>query len=129
VVESHRKKSGQTHKSAGFLLDLGITAPLYLLITRCRDHNLRANAIELLRGWHVEASWQPRLIAEIGDFVMDVEEEGNAGGFIPEQSRAVVTGVCEEPQRQTRHEAVLQCVQRYGGPDGGPVWHERRVFF
>jgi hypothetical protein len=130
VVEAHRKKnSGQTHKAAGFFLDLGIIAPLYLLINRCRDHSLRVNAIELLRGWHVEASWQPRLIAEIGDFMMDVEEEGNADGFIPEKSRAVFTAVCEVPQRQTPHEAVLQCVQRYGSAEGGPVWHERRVFF
>jgi hypothetical protein len=129
VVQAHRKKSGYTHKSAGFFLDLGIVAPLYLLVNRCRDHSLRVNGIELLRGWHVEASWDPRLIAEIGDFMMDIEEEGNTDGFIPEKSRAVFTAVCEEPQRQTRHEAVLQCVQRYGGPGGRPVWHERRVFF
>jgi hypothetical protein len=129
VVNSFRRKSGRTYKSAGFLLDLGISAPLYLLITRCRDHCLRANAIEILRGWHVEASWQPRLIAEIGDFMMDVEEEGNLDGFIPEKSRVVFTAVCEESQRETKYEAVLQCVQRYGGPSGGPVWHERRVFF
>ncbi|KAE9374633.1 hypothetical protein N431DRAFT_455373 [Stipitochalara longipes BDJ] len=129
VVEAHRKKSGQTHKTAGFFLDLGITAPLYLLVNRCRDHSLRVDAIELLRGWHVEASWHPRCIAEIGDFMMDIEEDGNAGGFIPEKSRAVFTAICEEPQRQIKHEAVIQCVQRYGGPDGGPIWHERRVFF
>jgi len=129
VVEAHRKKSGHTHKTACFFLDLGIITPMFLIINRCRDHSLRANAIELLRGWHSEASWEPKLIAEIGDFMMDIEEEGNTDGMIPERSRAVFTAVCEESQRQTRHEAVLQCVQRYGGPDGKPVWHERRVFF
>ena len=129
VVDAHRKKSGHTHKTAGFFLDLGIITPLFLLINRCRHHSLRANAIELLRGWHSEASWEPKLIAEIGDFLMDIEEEGNTDGLIPEKSRAVFTAVCEEPQRRTRHEAVLQCVQRYGGADGNPVWHERRVFF
>jgi len=129
IVDAHRKKAGLTSTPVGFFLDLGITAPLFLLITRCRNHSLRVNAIELLRGWHVEACWQPRLIAEIGDFVMDVEEDGNTDGFIPERSRVVFTAVCDEPQRQTKHEAVLQCVQRYGGPDGSPVWHERRVFY
>ena len=129
VVNSFRKKSGHTHKTAGFLLDLGISAPLFLLTNRCRDHTLRANAIEILRGWHPEASWHPRLIAEIGDFLMDVEELGNPDGFIPEKSRAVFTTICEESQRQTKNEAVLQCVQRYGGANGGPVWHERRVLY
>lgn len=58
-----------------------------------------------------------------------MKEEGTVGGFILEKSRAVFTAVCEEPQWQTKHEAVVQCVQQYGGPDDGPVWHDRRVFF
>jgi hypothetical protein len=33
-----------------FFLDQGITSPLYLLIARCRDHFLRAQAAELLKG-------------------------------------------------------------------------------
>ncbi|RDW74773.1 hypothetical protein BP6252_05915 [Coleophoma cylindrospora] len=128
VVDAYRKKSSQTMPSeAGYFLDLGITSPLYLLVARCRDHSLRANAIELLRGWHVEACWQPSLIASIGDFLMEVEEYGNTDVVIPDKMRAVITAVCDEPQQNGKREALIQCVQRYGGPNGEPVWHERKV--
>lgn len=128
IVDAYRKKSDLTPAEARFFLDLGITSPLYLLVTRCRDHSLRAGAIDLLRGWHTESCWQPQLIAGIGEFLMDVEEEGiDEGTTIPEKSRAHITAVCDGSEGEYRHEALVQCVQRNRGLEGHAVWHERRV--
>jgi hypothetical protein len=132
IVEAYQKKSVGSPAETGFYLDLGITSPLYLLVVRCREHSLRAKAIDLLKAWHVEACWQPNFIAEIGGFLMDVEEDGNENTIIPERSRAVITAVCDKiisdkPERNGEKQALIQCVQRCGGPDGGPIWHERRV--
>jgi hypothetical protein len=68
------------------------------------------------------------MIAEIGEFLVDVEEEDCPEGIIPERSRAVITRVCEAPDsRNGNQEALIQCVKRYGSPDGGPEWKERMV--
>lgn len=110
IIDAYRKKSEQIAAEARFFLDLGITSPLYLLVTRCRDHSLRVRAIELLKGWHIEACWQPRLIAGIGEFLMDVEENGNTTTIILEKSRAVITAVYDKPEGLDKNEALVQCV-------------------
>jgi hypothetical protein len=109
-------------------LDLGITSPLYLLITRCGNHFLRAQAVELFKGWHIEACWQPRLIAGIGEFLMDVEEEGNVAGIIPETSRAVITAVYNRPDGVNKCTALVQCVQRNRSPEiEKQIWYGMSV--
>jgi hypothetical protein len=132
IVAAYRKNTVD-HKglgAGGFVLGLGITPPLYLLGTRCRDQAIRRKGIEILRNWHAEACWDPLLIAEICEFLVDVEEEDCPEGIIPERSRAVITRVCEAPDsRNGKQEALIQCVKRYGGPDGGPVWKERMVYW
>ena len=131
IVDVHRNVSDTTALgAAGFVLGLGITAPLYLLITRCRHRTLRRNGIEILRGWHLEACWDPFCVAAVGEFIVDVEEEGIVEGIIPESSRAVVTIFCEAPDtRNGMQRALIQCFQRCGGPDGGPIWKERMVYW
>ena len=131
IVNAHQKVSDETDLGiAGFVLGLGILAPLYLLVTRCRDRAIRREGIEILERWHREACWDPFIVAEIGKFILDVEEEGNAQGVIPESSRAVITRVCEAPATGAEiQKALIQLVQRRGGPDGGPMWKERMVYF
>jgi hypothetical protein len=132
VVTAHHENTAD-HKTlgpGGFILGLGITAPLYLMCTRCRDRSIRRKGIEILRSWHSEACWDPILIAEICEFLMEVEEEDCPEGIMPERSRAVITRVCEAPDSGSgKHHALIQCVKRYGGPDGGPVWKERMVYW
>ena len=129
VVAARASISEQTPSGgAGFVLSLGITAPLYLMVTRCRDRTLRRKAIETLRGWYPEACWDPSLIAEMGVFIMEVEEEGVADAVIPERSRAVVTSICEAPKsNHGKQHALVQVTQRCGGPDGETVWKERMI--
>ena len=91
---------------------------------------MRRKGIGILERWHREACWDPQIIAEIGKFFIDVEEEGVPKGVIPEKSRAVITRVCEAPGNgDGMQEALIQLAQRRGGEDGGPVWKERMVYF
>lgn len=129
IADEHRKKSDRIIAGERFFLDLGVTSPLYFLIAHCRDHSVRVQAIALLKGWHTESCWQPRLVAGIGEFLMDVEEEGNVAAIIPETSRAVITAVCDRPDRDNKRMALVQCVQRYRGQERDLVWNERKVFY
>ncbi|OBT66191.1 hypothetical protein VE03_05131 [Pseudogymnoascus sp. 23342-1-I1] len=113
-------------------IDIGLTPQLFVVVTRCRDPVIRRKAIKLLEGWYIEGFWDPALIAQIGLFVMEVEEEGlehvNFGGekksIIPERSRAVISQISEDSQKRS---ALIQCVLKSGGVGGGPVWREKYV--
>jgi hypothetical protein len=132
IVDAYRAASDQKALgTAGFALGLGISPPLLLLVTRCRDRTIRRKSIEILGKWHQEACWDPLIIAEIGKFILDIEEAGVPEGFIPESSRAILARVCEAPSdgKEETHEALIQLCQRRGGPDGGPVWKERMVYY
>jgi hypothetical protein len=110
--------------AGSFLVDLGLVAPLFTLLLRCRDPILRRRAIKVLESWHVECWWDPLMIVAIGRFIMHVEEEGMLGGFIPESSRAILTMKRHCPPER---EILLQCVQRTGRLEGALKWTERIV--
>jgi hypothetical protein len=131
VVDEYSKASAQRALAeSGFLLGLGITPALYVLVVRCRDRALRRRAIDILRKWHPEACWTPGMIAEIGAFIMDVEEKDVTDDIIPEKARAVVTAVCEAPDQHVGQGQILvQCVQRRGGADDSPVWTEKMICY
>ncbi|RDW92217.1 hypothetical protein BP5796_01611 [Coleophoma crateriformis] len=124
-LESRKQNPGL----CGFMLDLGILAPLFLLCLRCRDGVVRRRGIEILSSWHDESFWTPTLIANMCPFIMEVEEAGMVDGHIPESARAVITAVCEGPTPDDGGptEVLIQCVQRFGSSDGGPVWHEKLI--
>jgi hypothetical protein len=129
-VDAYRRRhTTSSAAEVALSLDLGITPPLFLLLMRCRDRALRRHAVSILRNWHAEVCWDPRLIAEIGIFIMEIEEEGNAEGVIPEESRAVITGTSEGRLESGVHHVLLQFVRRRGAPDGGPVWKEKMVYY
>ncbi|KAF2789040.1 hypothetical protein K505DRAFT_393361, partial [Melanomma pulvis-pyrius CBS 109.77] len=110
--------------TGSFILDLGLVVPLFMLLLRCRDSVLRCQAIKILKNWHMECWWDPLLIIEIGQFIMEVEEAGMVDGFIPEEARAILTAKSHcPPQRRL----LVQCVQRTGGPDGGLKWTEKFI--
>jgi hypothetical protein len=132
IAAAHHKNitGHQTLGPSGFILDLGILAPLYLLCTRCRHRTIRRKGIEILRSFHAEAYWDPLLIAEICELLMEVEEEDCAEGIIPKRTQAVITRVYEAPDSgNVRQHALIQCVKRRGCPDGGTVWKERMVYW
>jgi hypothetical protein len=90
LIAAIHNKNTADHKTlgpSGFILGLGLSAPLYLLYTRCRDRTIRRKGIKILRSCHAEACWDPLLIADICEFLMEVEEEDCAEGIMPERSR------------------------------------------
>lgn len=107
----------------GFLLDLGITCPLGVVVMRCRDRVIRRKAIAILRSWFHEGPTDPVMISKVGTFMMEMEEEGNEFGAIPESSRAFPTMYCLDHVNNT---ILMQFCQRKGGSDGGPVWTEKK---
>lgn len=71
------------HIKPSFSADLGIVPPLYLVATKCRDATTRRQAIQLLMSSaRREGMWDSELIARIGIWIMQIEEEG----AVPDQS-------------------------------------------
>jgi hypothetical protein len=131
IVSAHHLRSKHVHAEGGFLLDMGILTPLFLLVARCRDRVLRRKAIAISREWHMEACWNPGKVAEIGKFMMEVEEDGVIDDIIPERSRTIISRVSEAPGicKHGKQEILVQCVQRYGGENGQPVWTEKLLCY
>jgi hypothetical protein len=107
----------------GLLLDLGITCPLAVVVMRCRNRVIRRKAIAILQSWFNEGPNDPVMISKVGTFMMEMEEEGNESGIIPESSRAFPTLYCLDHVNNT---ILMQFCQRKGASDGGPVWREKK---
>lgn len=66
-----------SHIKASFSANLGIVPPLYVVATKSRDRVLRRQAIQLLRSSaRREGMWDSELMARVGTWVMNIEEEG-----------------------------------------------------
>lgn len=115
-------ENGAKPLDGGFLLDFGITCPLGVVSMRCRDRITRRKAIAILQSWFHEGPNDPVMIAKVGTFMMETEEEGNGFGIIPESSRTFPTLYCLDPMHNT---ILMQFCQLRGGLDGGPVWKEK----
>ncbi|KAI0166842.1 hypothetical protein GGR52DRAFT_581645 [Hypoxylon sp. FL1284] len=64
------------HIKPSFSADLGIVPPLFVVATKCRDPLTRRKAIHLLRtSARREAMWDSELVARIGSWIADIEEE------------------------------------------------------
>jgi len=129
IVATKKEPNKYSTGMRGFRIDLGIVAPLFLLLLRCRNGIMRREAISILRDWHPEAIWHHQLIAEIGNFIMETEEAGLDGGYIPESARAVITATCEGAGLNGAKHVLLQCCQRRGGPNGELKWHEKYITY
>jgi hypothetical protein len=132
VVELRQRRKKDNAWVGGFWIDIGITPQLFVVVTRCRDPVIRRRAIKLLEGWYAEGSWDPRLIAQIGSFMMNMEEEmamsidpaWETNGVIPERARGVLTLISEHSGEGRE---LMQCVLRNSGVDGEPVWKEKYI--
>ncbi|KAG5985519.1 hypothetical protein E4U54_006005 [Claviceps lovelessii] len=107
-------RSGRRYHSSrrikpSFSADLGIVPPLYVVATKCREPRLRRQAIQLLRSSaRREGMWDSELAANIGQWVMHIEESDDPPSpalsddmscacppakFIPEERRVMVKTV------------------------------------
>lgn len=108
-----------SHIKPSFALDLGIIPPLYVVATKCRDRKLRREAISLLTSSHRrEGMWDSRLCAGVGNWIMDVEEEGldryvrgtvSENQKVPDEKRVMVMEVEFNLERKW---AKLRCGTR-----------------
>ena len=57
--------------------DIGLIAPLYLVASRCRDSDLRREAVWVLRnGPRQEGVWNSAILASIAERIIEIEEAG-----------------------------------------------------
>ncbi|TGO62856.1 hypothetical protein BOTNAR_0108g00170 [Botryotinia narcissicola] len=108
-----------SHIKPSFALDLGIIPPLFVVATKSRDRRLRREAISLLTSSHRrEGMWDSRLSAGVGNWIMNVEEEGLnpyvKGGasekqVVPDEKRVMVMEMWFNLERRW---AMLRCGTR-----------------
>lgn len=104
-----------------FSLDLGIIAPLYILISRCRDPAIRRRGLQLLASCNRrEGIWDSTLTARVAERIIAIEEDGATfhpvlyASQIPEQSRVrdLTTKFGVDRQGLIRYTKSVDCVGR-----------------
>lgn len=136
------KNSESKFHSSRFTFDVSVLPPLHIVGSKCRDPLLRREAIRLLRQCRVqEGLWAPHGMAEMCNWMMEVEEAGMtpesdrdgcgesgsaAHFFIPEERRVRLTGMLWELDKKR---VWMQCTGAVALPglDGReerPVWEK-----
>ncbi|CZR64327.1 uncharacterized protein PAC_14225 [Phialocephala subalpina] len=91
----------------------GLIHPLRLVAEKCRVRSLRREAIRLLRSrpWR-EGCWWSLSTAQLGSWLMNVEEEGVDTEYVPEWARARLLEVCyyEDEKMRTVRTACIRGV-------------------
>lgn len=98
ILQSHSSSKGE------FAFDLGYIPQLYVMAIKCRDRNLRREAIQLLcsRSWR-EGVWDSKLAGSMAIALMEVEEEGLQGDFVPNEARVRGTKMQFDLQKRGGH--------------------------
>jgi hypothetical protein len=105
-----------------FSIDLGIIAPLYILVSRCRDPAIRRRGLQLLASCNRrEGIWDSTLTARVAERIIAIEEEGATShpvlyaSQIPEYSRVrdLNTTFGVDRQGLIQYTKSVECV----GPD------------
>jgi hypothetical protein len=123
----YQEEDGFMHIKASFALDLGIVPPLFVVATKCRDRKLRREAIRLLfSSPRREGMWDSILSGRVGEWIIEIEEEGlspwerpwgkAAMEKVEEERRVMVKEILFDLQRR---EATLRCGTR-GAREGDP---------
>ncbi|KAH6701280.1 hypothetical protein BKA61DRAFT_620453 [Leptodontidium sp. MPI-SDFR-AT-0119] len=101
-----------------------VVPPLFIVLLRCRDPNLRREALEILRMQQNDGPWDRFMIARIGSWIMEIEEEGWDGtGTVPVESRVSLSRIKVGIEDRR---AMVQCVRR-GIPSGVGDLQERSL--
>ncbi|KAK0130295.1 hypothetical protein ONS96_000816 [Cadophora gregata f. sp. sojae] len=102
LVISNNKPAYHFHTS--------VVPPLFIVLLRCRDRAVRREAIEILRMQQHDGPWDRFMIASIGSWIMEIEEQGWDGvGTIPEGSRVQLSMVKIGLEDRS---VMVQCVRR-----------------
>ncbi|KAK1467748.1 hypothetical protein CCUS01_07015 [Colletotrichum cuscutae] len=105
----------------GFTFSEGLTTPLATIVAKCRNHELRMQAVHLLNtmAWR-ESAWDGKALVIGKSGVVMLEERGmDANGFIPSGSRWVwMSGKWDLEKR----ELVATYLRLMPNEDGSPVY-------
>lgn len=106
-----------------FTFDLQTVWPLDIVAKKCRESFVRREAIRLLACKpRREGIWDSLLAAKISLWVVEIEEEGQVNGFIPEESRVRQIGTKLDLEK---HRAEVWCAQpQRDGPKGEMIRRE-----
>jgi hypothetical protein len=106
--------------------DMGILPHLYFVTARCRHPSLRRQALHLLRrGPRQEGIWHRDMLANIGERIMSIEENGRRGAErsaeIPATARlSVINATIDSTQRKV----MLHCCRQEVREEVREVIHE-----
>ena len=134
TTNGYKGDGSYSHIRASFALDLGIVPPLFVVATKCRDRKLRREAIALLMSSpRREGMWDSLLCGKVGEWIMEVEEEGmrdfdtwdpvSASEKVPEDKRVMVKEILFDLQRRLHFGAAPEV-------PGTTMWireRERRI--
>ncbi|KAK1671237.1 hypothetical protein BDP55DRAFT_676798 [Colletotrichum godetiae] len=118
-IVTYLRDPGPTSK-VGFTFTEGLTTPLATIVAKCRNHELRMQAVHLLNNmaWR-ESAWDGKALVIGKSGVVMLEERGmDANGFIPSGSRWVwMSGKWDLEKR----ELVATYLRLMPNEDGTPV--------
>ena len=90
----NEKRSSILPSKASFTFDVGTIGPLYVVASKCRDPALRREAIAILRAKpRRECIWDNVVAATFATTIMEIEELGLEGIFVPESRRIKSEGM------------------------------------
>ena len=137
-TRGYKPDGSYSHLKASFALDLGVVPPLFVVATKCRDRKLRREAIALLMSSpRREGMWDSLLCGKVGEWIMEVEEEGmldfeindpeSTSELVEEDKRVMIKEILFDLQSRT---ATLRCGTR-GAMDGDmdPRARETHIFW
>ncbi|QYS96221.1 Zn(2)-C6 fungal-type domain-containing protein [Trichoderma simmonsii] len=98
---------GSSRPDINFTIDMGFIPPLYYALAKCRQPNLRRMILELLKEVpHREGAWDGFTVINMGDLLIEIEEEGMYEGieikpscYLPDPSVAEVLPIIPASQR------------------------------
>ena len=113
----------KTFSQSDFAVELGIIPSLHATAKRCRERTIRREAIELLQ-WYAsrEGHWDSRVMAEMDNCVMELEEEGIETEYIPECARVRILNITSDDGGEW---ATVEYVR--GSPRTGELTGRKRI--
>lgn len=113
------------HIKPSFSADLGIVPPLFVVATKCRDPDIRRQAISLLNSSsRREGMWDSELAARIGIWIAGIEEKEDPsvedGSFYSSRPSTSSTSAARHPSVEFGDDIAL-------GPGGNARYDARRA--
>jgi hypothetical protein len=110
-----------------FTLEIGLIAPLYLAVRKCRDPKLRRAGIDLIRrGRKQEGLWEAHQVARMLDRIVNIEEAGQPGCWPDESARLQATLLLPRSTNANGNRGNILQFYRYSSSKGEAweIWEE-----